>query len=168
MEKGDDLCCNYGLCYQLLSHMWNFVFAESAILASGASIHEHSHHWAADVKWHQTFLPNVGESRLRHLLFLSVDRCHTDIKDTKLSYVPCIAGHSYFSQGILLSKGTEFYNNVYSANWCQYLCNGGGSYEYVVSCSRASFFTAPLFLNFKHLKNSNGKTALQIDSDSTH
>lgn len=40
IEKDGDFCCNSRLYYQLLSHAWNFVFAENAIWASGASVHE--------------------------------------------------------------------------------------------------------------------------------
>lgn len=80
-----DFYCDYRLYYQLLSSMWNFVFANSAILASGytcssgyvhQSVPERCQHLVAarramPVKGRHEFLPNVGESSLCHLLFLT-------------------------------------------------------------------------------------------------
>ena len=37
-----------------------------------------------------------------------------------LGYVPRDARCSYFTQGILVGKGSELYNNISPENWCQY------------------------------------------------
>lgn len=129
-----DFYCDSRLHYWLLSCMWNFVFGKSAFLESGHACSSSYVHQFVNAPALSLRSPGracevtsqVSAKRRRHStaspsfpchgvvsLECPLDACHFaccsvgTINEIELKYVPRIAGHSYFSQGILLSKGAR-------------------------------------------------------------